>query len=113
MLRSPASLPTVFQLLDDLKLPVPVLARHLGVGERTFWQWKAAGVMPRPAAIALFWESSWGQSLADTTVHNGAMYARQELRFARVQIQRLEARVARLERLADFGSANAPVLHIR
>lgn len=103
--------PPLSYLLDDLLTRDQAsIAKHLGVSVSTLKRWIADDNAPRAALLALFYESRWGYSLMETTAHNGAMYARHELRFARATIERLEAHIARLESIGDFGAANAPRL---
>jgi hypothetical protein len=104
-------IPPLSYLLDDLLTrDQAAIAKHLGVSTATLKRWIQADDAPRAALLALFYESRWGYSLMETTAHNGEMYARQELRFARQQIKHLQAEVARLESIGDFGAANAPRL---
>lgn len=103
--------PPLSYLLDDLLTRDPrAIARHLGVSLRTFERWKQADNAPRAVLLALFYETRWGHSLLEATAFNGRMYAEQETRFARAQIEHLKAQIARLEALGDFGAANSPVL---
>lgn len=110
MFRATHTPPLSFLLDDILTRDSAVIARHLGVSVRTFERWKELDEAPRAALLALFYESRWGYSLMETTAHNGAMYARQELRFARATIKRLEGQIAHMESIGDFGAANAPRL---
>lgn len=109
--RAPAQLPSFEQLLTDLGHPdAPTLARFLDVSIRTVYGWKKAGACPRPVRLALFYESTWGQSLVATDAANGAMYARNLAASLEREAGALRARIARLEKIADFGAANAPTL---
>lgn len=104
--------PPLSFLLDDLLTRDPVkIAAHLGVTVRTLARWQAADDAPRSAMLALFYETQWGYSLMHATAHNGEMYARQLADTLGRENAALRVRVARLERLGDFGAANAPSLH--
>lgn len=103
--------PPLSYLLDDLLTSDnAAIAAHLGVNPATVKRWKQEDQAPRAAMLALFWESRWGYSLHATTAHNGAMYAQQEAHGLKRENAMLRARIARLEALGGFGSANAPVM---
>lgn len=64
--------PNLHILLNDLGNPnAKVLAKYLGVNERTIYAWKAKGQAPRHAMWALFWLSSYGQSALYCDLFNG------------------------------------------
>jgi hypothetical protein len=97
--------------MADLGRPRPgVVARALGVTERTVYAWQRAGAAPRPAHLALFWESRWGRSVTEAETVNAARWARVEADALRHECATLRARVAYLERVGVFGSANAPTI---
>ena len=76
----------------------------------TLKRWKAADHAPRAALLALFYESRWGYSLVATTAHNGEIFARQECDSLKRTNAALRVRIARLEALGNFESANDPIL---
>lgn len=82
--------------------------RALGVSVRSVYGWRRTGRAPRAALLALFFWSRWGQSLVDAEAVNAARVARGWAQALERENQALRARVQRLERLGDFGSANAP-----
>ena len=105
--------PPLSVLLDDLLTSDSgAIARHLDVTPRTLERWKAADQAPRTAMLALFYESRWGYSLMESAAHNGALYARQEVNGLKRENAMLRARIARLESIGGFGSANAPVMAV-
>jgi len=109
------TLPSLAQLLSGQPTQdAAALCRHLDVTPQTLKRWLAAGIAPRTASLALFYETPWGYSLINSTAENGAMYARQEAAGLRQEVATLQTRIARLERLAaagdGFGSANEPLL---
>lgn len=111
MFKAPRQLPNVSALLADIGQPPPqVVARALGVSVRTVYTWKAADQCPRPAHLAMFWESRWGQSLANVEAINGERFARGLLDAVQRENAMLRARIAYLERVGQFGTANAPTL---
>ncbi len=107
MLRAPRQLPPFSLLVADLQAKPREIAKHFGVTERTFWAWKKADRAPRPVMLALFWESRWGRSLADTTAFNEASMYRAQVQGLEREIHRLSNLVYRLDKLAD--TANSPV----
>lgn len=111
MFRAPRQLPPLEALIADIGQPAPaVIAQALGVTERTVYGWLSKGAAPRPAALALFWETSWGRSVVDAQAVNGERVARGLLGALERETATLRARVAYLERVGTFGAANAPLL---
>lgn len=117
MFRSPstAGLPSFEQLLADLPATPDQVARHLGISPRTLRAYMRAGTAPRPVLLALFWESRWGRSAADTEAANyGAIYYRKAMGLKRQneallrQIGVLEGELAR----AGSGAANGPIWRV-
>ena len=85
------------------------VAKHLGVTVETLRRWKAADRAPRAAMLALFYESRWGYSLLYTTAFNAETDARQEVSSLKRTNDALRVRIARLESLGNFESANEPI----
>lgn len=111
MFKAPRQLPPLNVLLGDLGHPAPhVVARALGVSVRTVYGWQARDLAPRPAMLALFWESRFGRSAIAAESVNGERWARGLVLGLERERDALAARVAYLERVGDFGSANAPLL---
>jgi hypothetical protein len=109
MFKAPRQLPPLEVLLRDLgSPPAGLTARALGVSERTVYGWQATGEAPRPAALALFWETSWGRSVANAESVNGERWARGQVNALEREAATLRARVAYLERVGQFGCSNAP-----
>lgn len=103
--------PPLNYLLDDLLTrDAAAIARHLGVSVRTFKRWKAADDAPRSVMLALFFETRWGVSQVHCEAYNRAMYADGLADSLRRENAALLVRIARLERLGDFGASNAPTL---
>lgn len=108
---APRALPALSQLLPVLGNPtVPELSAYLGVSERTIYAWKARDTAPRAALLALFWESNYGLSALDAELFNTAMVHKQHAESLARCVVNLEARIARLEKIGRFDSANAPYL---
>jgi len=109
---APRSLPALSQLLPILGNPSPrEIARFLDVTERTVYAWKAADRAPKAAILALFWESSYGLSSLDAELHNTAMVHKRHAESLARHVVNLECRIARLEKIGSFGSANSPLLN--
>lgn len=109
MFQAPKFLPPLSLMLNDLPHNHPRhIAKYLGVTERTVWAWKAAEQAPRPAMLALFWETRWGRSLADAVAYNEAQVHRGLSECLQREVNALRARVAHLEAIGEFGAANAP-----
>lgn len=103
--------PPLSTMLDDLTTKDPAsIAQHLAITTKTLERWKAADDAPRAAMLALFYETRWGSSLVYTTAHNGRMYAENQVRGLQAENATLRTRIARLEKIGDFGAANAPRL---
>lgn len=111
MFRAPRQLPTLEAMVRDIGQPTAELvAAALGVSVRTVYAWQAADQAPRPAALALFWETQWGRSVVACDAVNGERWARGHVHALEREKATLLARVAYLESVGDFGSANAPTL---
>jgi transcriptional regulator with XRE-family HTH domain len=86
--------------------------RYLGVSASTLRRWRALDRAPRPALLALFWVSSWGQSALDADLANYATIHAGLARSRETALHNLRAKIVRLMCLAHFGSANDPVVDI-
>lgn len=111
MLCSPRQVPPLDLLLSDLDNPcADAIAADLGVSVRSVYSWKRAGEAPRPAALALFWQTCWGRSQVEAQAVNDARSAHGLAQALARENATLRARVAYLERVGQFGSANAPLI---
>lgn len=107
--RMPRHVPALSVLLDDLGRPAPRLwARPLGVSERTAWRWQASDDAPAAARLALFWVTRWGWSAVESEARHALDTAATLCDAYRREIAALQARLAHLQAIGDFGSANAP-----
>jgi hypothetical protein len=110
-LRAPKSLPTWAQLMEDLGRPTPAeLSKHLGLSIRSIYGYNRSGEAPRSVLLALFWESSWGRSTAECDLFNEVRTLKSLSDSLGRENNNLRARVARLEEIGGYGSANAPTL---
>lgn len=111
MFTAPKHLPPLDLMIADLGHPHPrEIALFLGVTERTVYNWMQQNEAPRPAALALFWETTWGRSLVDAQAVNGQRVYMGLAQSLQRECDTLRARVAYLERVGTFGAANAPTL---
>lgn len=117
MFRSPsqAGLPGLRTLLADLPANRSQISKHLGISVQTLGNYIRADQAPRAVMLALFWETRWGRSAADTEAANwGALYFRQakglerDLDALRRQLAILEGELAR----AGSGAANGPIWRV-
>ena len=108
--RIPRSLPTWAQMLESLNHPTPArVAKWLGVSERTVWNYNARGQAPRAAMLALFWLTPWGDSALDCDRENLVRVLQSLTNAQGHQLSGLRTRIAYLEAIGGFGSANEPV----
>lgn len=117
MFRSPSSagLPSFSTLLADLPASSHQVARHLNISTVTLNKYRKHDQAPRAVMLALFWETRWGRSCADTEAANyGAVYYRQakglerELAHLAGVVLRLELELSR----RGTGAANSPVWRV-
>jgi len=109
MFRSPRQLPPLSILLRDIPATPTQVAKHLGISRRTLQRYSAAEQAPRAVMLALFWETRWGISVANTQTQNdAARYYSWAMALERENRQ-LRAKIERLQDMADFGSANRPL----
>lgn len=111
MFKAPSQLPPLSMMLADLGIDQRLIARHLGVTERTLYAWRAAEQAPRAAMLALFWETRWGRSVADTSAFNEMQAHRAHAASLQRQNAALLAIVTQLQGL-QADSANAPILDL-
>ena len=115
-LPKPTQLPPLQWMLDDIGNPTAqALARALGVTRRTVERWRKAGHAPRAAMLAIYWLTRWGMDAVHCEAHNAAQLhagmsdcLKREGERLKAEIETLNAKLARLGRIADFGSANDP-----
>lgn len=105
----PKHLPSLETMLEDLGRPKPAaLAKALDLHPRTVARWIRLGTAPRPAMLALFWVTRWGQSQVDAdTFNNGKRHA-EMARALKDEVARLTSLLGKVGQVADFGSANDP-----
>lgn len=116
MFRAPygAGLPAFSTILNDLPADTRQIARHLGIKESTLKTYKRRDQAPTTVMLALFWETRWGRSVADTEAANfaaihyrSAMIANQECERLRAMIDRLELEISNA--YIQGRAANSPI----
>ena len=112
---APAKLPHLHTILNDIGLPDKQVAHFLDVTPKTVDRWRKAGQAPRPVMLALFWESTWGQSAANCDAVNWGRLQFQENAMLKRQNAKLKQQMLELEKaLASVDqAANSPVFEIR
>ena len=110
MFRAPdaAKLPHLETILGDLPT-LPQVAQHLDVSPSTLNRYIRAGQAPRAVMLALYWETRWSYSAAETAAHNLASRHAQHASTLRDHNARLKRIIAQLEN--DRGrdvAANSP-----
>lgn len=110
MFQAPTQTPPIPYLVDALPTADRrQIARHLGVSVRTVARWIRTGNAPRMAHLALFWETSWGLSLAHERAAEGERIALSWARSLEANRLQLLERIAQLEALQGCDvAANAP-----
>ena len=108
--HTPRHLPQLLTMLDDIPANDKEIAKHLGLSLTTFKKYRRNEQAPRPVMLALFWLTSWGMGAIDAELVNRERFARQALKFSRLEVLELREQVRLLE--AERGryavAANAP-----
>ncbi len=109
-LPKPGQMPSLAMMFEDIGNPTPKqVGDALGVHEATVCRWLRKGQAPRSAMLALFWITRWGVSQVHAEAHNAAVVHAGHARALLTQVHKLESRLARLARIADFGAGNDPI----
>lgn len=111
----PSKLPHLHLILENLGLPDPQVAHFLDVTPVTLSRWRKNGQAPRPVMLALFWETSWGQSYQQTRLENEAIQAKMESHFLKHRNNRLVKQMLTMEAAQNTqkdGAANGPLYQI-
>ena len=110
---APRHLPALSTLIDDLHERTPAaIAAHLEVSSLTVRRWIAADQAPRAACLALFYETRWGLSALDCEAVNLVRLTSGLNSALRRENAGLTQRIAYLESVGHFGSANAPAFSV-
>lgn len=117
---TPAGLPHLHTMLDDIPATPAKIAALLGIKPATLANYKRAGQAPQPIMLALFWETRWGMSAADCEARRfGDTYRDLAKSYERknaillMQIKLLEAEIARMAMESSVrGAANGPIFRV-
>lgn len=108
--RLPSGVPSLSCLLSEIGNPSAYyLARAMQVPTQAAAQWIEEDHAPHAVMLALFWLTRWGVSMIDAEAHNAAILNAQLAAANRRDADGLRSTLARVERIADFGSANDPM----
>lgn len=103
-------------MVDDIPATPRQIALFLGISPATFSRYLATNSAPRPVLLALFWETKWGRSAADSEAHNfGVVHYNHAKTLERANAQLLR-HIATLEdelaRSDGSSAANSPVFQL-
>lgn len=106
----PRDTPALGVMLADMGNPPPAaIAKALHVSTATVRRWLAADCAPRPVMLSLYWVTRWGRSEVDCRAVNDARQAWGMVSCLEGEAKGLRSRIAYLESVARFGSANGPL----
>lgn len=112
--RLPSGVPSLGRLLAEVGNPSPFyLARAMHVPTKTAAKWIEEDNAPRSVMLALFWLTKWGVSMIEADAHNAAVLSAQVAASSLREVDALRDTLGRVERIADFGSANDPLPGVR
>lgn len=110
--RFPKDIPSLSIMLADISSPpAEALAEAFGVTTMTAKRWIEKDHAPLPVRLALYWLTRWGTSEIDERAHNEVRMATAEAACLRSEVAALRAQLESIGRIADFGSANDPLLN--
>lgn len=104
---SPAGIPPLKTLLDDIPATRPEVARYLGISLATLARYERQEGAPRAIMLALFWETRWGRSAADCEAANWATLQQSRVHGMERYTERLRGRIAALEAALDAQASQA------
>lgn len=107
--KTPRRLPSLADMIRDLNASPSDIAQVLDVSPSSVYRWMALGQGPRPAALTLFWLTSWGQDELNAEQHDRANVYQRLAQALQRQVDQLETEVWRLSQIGHYGSANDPL----
>lgn len=111
--RLPKWTPSLSAMLEDIGKPrAEHLAMAMNVHADTARRWIREDEAPQAVMLALYWVTRWGASAADANAYNDAAMSASLARSRQQEVTMLQEQVAHIERIADFGSANDPLLQV-
>ena len=103
-------------MLADLHASDDQIADLLGIKPSTLATYRRQGWAPRPVMLALFWETRWGRSAADTEAANYGARNAQHARSLQRELARLAGVVLAMEKelnsATPYEAANGPVWRV-
>lgn len=99
-------------MVEDLNATPAEVAKALDVGVSTVYRWLQQNNAPRPAMLALFWLSRWGQSAIDCDMHNRSAVFEGLAKALERELWQQNQDFAKLAQIGHYGSANDPLPHI-
>ena len=113
---SPAGLPHITTMLDDLHATPAQIAKHLGLKESTLKTYRRQGGAPMAVLLALFWETKWGISTIEITAGNQAAHYYRDAMLSKRELERMSGIIWHLEQelSRDSGTrpANLPIFNV-
>ncbi|WP_051519265.1 hypothetical protein [Comamonas aquatica] len=102
-------------MLDNIGRNDADLAKFLDISPRTLCNYRSKGQAPRVVMLALFCESTWGQSAANCDAVNWGRLQFQENAMLKRQIAKQQRQILELEKaLAEVDkAANSPIFDVR
>lgn len=113
---TPAGLPPFSFMVDDIPATPAQIARHLGITTKTLQRYRATDTAPHAVRLALFFETRWGRSAADTEAHNFGQVHYRHAKALQRENAVLQSRIVQLERERATGpgqAANTPFYDAR
>lgn len=99
-------------MVEDLNATPADVAKALDVGVSTVYRWLQQNNAPRPAMLALYWLSTWGQSAINCEMHNRATVFEGLAKALERELWQQRKDLAKLAQIGHYGSANDPLPHV-
>jgi predicted DNA-binding transcriptional regulator AlpA len=107
--KMPRRLPTLADMLRDLSATPEDIATALHVNASTVYRWINQDRAPRPAMLALYWMTRWGQSEINAELWNRANVYEGLAKAMERELYNMQSSILRLGQIGEFGSANDPL----
>lgn len=109
ILKMPRRLPTLADMIRDLSATPEQIAKALHVNPSTVYRWISQDNVPRPACLALYWMTRWGQSEIDAEWWNRANIYEGLAKALERELYNVQKSILKLGAIGEFGSANDPL----
>lgn len=90
-------MPPLSVMLDDLPATRQQIARHLGISPATLTKYIKHDQAPRAVMLAMFWETKYGRSVADSEAATFAGLCQREANGLKDHVKRMTGIIWRLE----------------